>query len=325
MKIKSILLALSIAVNALSQSNVLSDFEGITLNQNPFYQDTLSTDFTDGILNFQYDWDNGFQYWSAGFSCSAIQDSSTSGYGNLYASKSLSGNNGSMKYAVGQQNSRISFVSGAGPGLLSSIFICNSTYAYNSMRDGDPFAKKFGGISGNDPDWFKLTIKKYLGGILQNDSIEFYLADFRFANNTQDYIVSDWTYLNTSSLGIGDSLLFTLSSSDNGTFGMNTPAFFCIDDAMALPFVGIENQNKQQAIKIYPNPCQNTIIVETNDKTSFTEEIELLDMQGKNIFLDSKLKLDNKFIYDLSKIESGIYLLKSKNETGVYVQKIIKN
>jgi hypothetical protein len=35
-----------------------------------------------------------------------------------------------------------------------------------------------------------------------NDSIEFYLADFRFANNSQDYILKTWEYLDLTSFRI---------------------------------------------------------------------------------------------------------------------------
>src|SRR5690606_13300086 len=111
--------------------------------------------------------------------------------------------------------------------LMSEIIVTNSTYAYYSMKDGDAFAKKFGGVTGNDPDWFKLTIKMYFQGIF-NDSVDFYLADFRFTDNSQDYIVKDWQSINLSSYGSMDSLSFELSSSDIGMWGMNTPAFFCI-------------------------------------------------------------------------------------------------
>ena len=54
------------------------------------------------------------------------------------------------------------------------------------------FAKKFGGTTGNDPDFFKVTVKGYKGGVLTTDSVPFYLADFRFANNALDYIVDSW-------------------------------------------------------------------------------------------------------------------------------------
>ncbi|HWB64128.1 MAG TPA: DUF4465 domain-containing protein, partial [Chitinophagales bacterium] len=83
---------------------------------------------------------------------------------------------------------------------------------------------------GNDPDWFKLTVKAWYNGTLKNAAVDFYLADYRFSNNTQDYIVRDWRWVDLTSLGNVDSLAFFLSSSDTGSFGMNTPAYYCIDN-----------------------------------------------------------------------------------------------
>jgi hypothetical protein len=95
------------------------------------------------------------------------------------------------------------------------------------MKNGDAFAKKFGGTNGNDSDWFKLTINAYQNGNLKTEKVEFYLADFRFADNSKDYMVKDWTFVNLTSLGGLDSLKFTLTSSDTNQFGLKTPAFFC--------------------------------------------------------------------------------------------------
>ena len=100
------------------------------------------------------------------------------------------------------------------------------------MRDGDSFAKKFGGPTGNDPDYFRLTILGRDAANNSTGSVEFYLADYRFANNSLDYIVSQWTTVDLSSLGATTtSLQFALDSTDNDpVFGMNTPAYFAIDD-----------------------------------------------------------------------------------------------
>jgi len=61
------------------------------------------------------------------------------------------------------------------------------------------------------------------------DSVNFYLADYRFADNDSDYIVNSWKYVDLSTLGGVDTYEFDLSSSDTGAFGMNTPAYFCMD------------------------------------------------------------------------------------------------
>lgn len=120
---------------------------------------------------------------------------------------------------------------------LQSAMITNNNFAYYSMLEGDPpgpyaFAKKFGGTTGNDPDWFLLTITGKNGADQVVGTVEFYLADFRFSDNGQDYILDEWTLVDLSSLGAAGAvkLEFGLTSSDNSTWGMNTPAYFAIDD-----------------------------------------------------------------------------------------------
>lgn len=101
---------------------------------------------------------------------------------------------------------------------IPGCYITNSLCAYNSMLNGDAFAKKF-----TNEDWFLLTIYGAYKGHAVNTKIDFYLAK-------DGQIVKDWTYVSLESLGVVDELSFVLTSSDNGEFGMNTPAYFCIDD-----------------------------------------------------------------------------------------------
>jgi hypothetical protein len=111
---------------------------------------------------------------------------------------------------------------------VQSVYVTNSTYAALSMRDGDSFSKQFGGDGGDEPDWFKLSVYGTdAGGSLLPQSVEFYLADYRF---DADYIIDAWTLVDLSSLAGAKRLHFNLSSSDVGEFGMNTPATFAIDD-----------------------------------------------------------------------------------------------
>ena len=113
---------------------------------------------------------------------------------------------------------------------ISAVHITNTNYAYYSMLDGDGFAKKFGGPTGADEDWFLLTITGKDAGGNPTGTVAFYLADFRFVDNADDYIIKDWTLVELSSLGEVESLEFGLSSSDGGQgMAMNTPAYFAID------------------------------------------------------------------------------------------------
>lgn len=115
--------------------------------------------------------------------------------------------------------------------LIDGMHITNTTYAVLSMLYGDSFAKAFGGVTGNDPDYFKLSVYGLdAAGQPLSESIEFFLADYRFDDNSLDYVVDEWTYLDLSTLVGARSIHFNLSSSDVGLFGMNTPAYFAVDD-----------------------------------------------------------------------------------------------
>ena len=103
------------------------------------------------------------------------------------------------------------------PQVVKGFFVNNNAYAKNSMSNGDNFAKKFG-----DDDWFKLTITG-LNNKEAGNSVEFYLAK-------EGKYVAEWTYVDLTGLGEIDAVVFSMSSTDNGQWGMNTPAYFCMDN-----------------------------------------------------------------------------------------------
>ncbi|MBK8620921.1 MAG: DUF4465 domain-containing protein [Saprospiraceae bacterium] len=207
------------------------DFEEFNLPENR-YQDDAGSDggFTNGLVFLPNYYDREFFYWT-GWAVSNVTDKTTPGFGNQYSAIPGSGFNGSKHYVVNSAfgNNNMILRNEAAGKPVNGMYITNSTYTYFSMKDGDAFAKKFGGITGNDPDFFLLKIKGYSEGNITSDSVNFYLADYRFSDNNQDYIVKTWEWVDLSSLGNVDSLSFELSSSDTGQFGMNTPAYFCAD------------------------------------------------------------------------------------------------
>ena len=97
--------------------------------------------------------------------------------------------------------------------IVTGLYVTNCTYAYNSMTTGDDFSKKF-----ETGDWFKLTIYNKN----KTKKVEVLLAD---GTN----ILNEWKWVDLSSLGETSELKFELSSSDTGDWGMNTPAYFCLD------------------------------------------------------------------------------------------------
>lgn len=195
--------------------------------------------FTTGGATFNNTYTAAFDSWS-GWAYSNVTNLTTAGFTNQYAAYNVSGGgtgDGSANYAVASAfapgDSTIALP--AGQRALSAR-VTNTTYAALSIRDGDPFAKKFGGASGNDPDFFRLTVTGRDAQNAPTGSVEFYLADFRFADNARDYTVKDWTTLDLTGLGVATTTLsFGLDSSDVGAFGMNTPAYFALDNLALTP------------------------------------------------------------------------------------------
>ncbi len=166
--------------------------------------------------------------WS-GFAYSRETNGTTGGYENQYAVRPSSGSQNSSQYAVVFNSLPGDAIVTFGAAVqVQSVDISNTAYAYYSMLNGDQFAKKFGGDTGNDPDFLKLSILGYRDGNAVG-SVNFYLADYRFDDNAKDYIVSDWKTVGLTSLGAIDSLQFAMASSDNSPFGMNTPSYFAMD------------------------------------------------------------------------------------------------
>ena len=235
--------ALSVAVEVLSvdesdgAKNVRLEDLGRRLAAESFYNgsDEAGGFVSDG-LRFSNEYNSTWGSWS-GWSYSKTTDTTTPGFTNQYSAfvegDGLSpgrGSLGSDTYAVAATYStprviRNPMIHGA----FETIDIANTTYAALSMQQGDDFAKKFGGATGNDPDFFLLTIEGLDSAGQSQGTVEFYLADYRSDDNQLDYIVDQWTTVDVSSLGDAVELTFSLTSSDVGQFGMNTPAYFAAD------------------------------------------------------------------------------------------------
>jgi hypothetical protein len=187
--------------------------------------------FTSGDVDFENRYIPDFVSWSR-WAYSNRNDTTTAGFGNDLSAFTASGTVGNFGVSFDATNQLV--LGGLAPLLIN---IANITYPALSMQDGDPFAKKFGGTTGDDADFFLLEIVG-LGGGGETGTVPVYLADYRFADNSMDYILDDWVTVDLSSLGAVEALEFRLSSSDNGGFGMNTPAYFAADNIVLVPEPG---------------------------------------------------------------------------------------
>ena len=203
---------------------------------------------------------------------------------------------------------------------MKSIKIANSTYAYNSIKNGDNFAKKFGGVSGNDADSFVLTINFFVDSI-KVDSKKVILADFRFADNTKDFILDSWQTIELPidfPNGIADSITFDLSSSDNGQFGMNTPGFFCMDEVEYGLIGNTKKINSLQA-KLYPNPVTDVLEIQTQHPAV---TLEVLDASGRTVLTQTCDSRNN--LLNVRSLSPGSYQVKVKTAVGQETATFVK-
>lgn len=225
-----------------AQGTTTIDFEDKTLPPNSFYNGSDNAGgFTSRGAFFNNSYGGGF--WS-GWAYSNTSDTTTPGFGNQYSAITGAGVGGSGIYGVSYNfSSGASYINLPIATQPLSVSITNTTYAVLSMQNGDAFAKKFGGVTGNDPDFFLLSIEARSGlngtGTILG-TVPFYLADYRFADNSLDYIVNTWKSVDLTALPAAtQSLTFDLTSSDNGPFGMNTPSYFALDSlVVAVPEPG---------------------------------------------------------------------------------------
>ncbi len=320
---KKLLLSSFLFIAFLSNAQTTANFEDFNLGVYSFLNGSdLQGGFANGNIFLPNTYDTNFSSWY-GFSVSSMTDVTTSSFTNEFSCIAGEGYNNSETYAVAYMsyltnNAVLYLQNEADGGAMQGVYVNNSTYTYLSMKNGDAIAKKFGGLSGNDPDFFLLTIKKYLNGQESTEKIDFYLADYRFSDNSQDYIIDEWTYIDLTSLGNADSISFSLSSSDVGQFGMNTPAYFCLDNIATLDSTisGISNLNHIQ-LSFFPNPTKDFLNLSWSEAENL--KLAIFNTLGQIVFENELTGFSQTL--DLQSLQDGFYFMYLFDENRNFTQK----
>jgi hypothetical protein len=238
-------------------SAAIADFEDLPLAPNSFHngnpgglQPGQSNDgsYVSGGARFNnlfaVDREYGYSYWG-GWAYSNKTDVTTPGLANEFSAITGIGSGGSAKYGIAYRGAPMPVIELPAGTFPQSIDVTNTTWSALSMLMGDSFAKKFGDnpattqvVETNFPDFFKLTIDgTSAGGQSVGAPIDVYLADYRFANDAEDFVLRTWKTIDLSSLAGAAKLTFAWESTDVGPFGMNTPAYFAADNLVlnAIP------------------------------------------------------------------------------------------
>lgn len=292
------------------------DFESLTIPVETGYWNgsDLSGSFGSTEISFENDYNSTYQSW-VGFSYAYDTITTDNQYIN-HANAANSGHNFGTGYVPsdwmnGTYDNIPIVCSFSSIVNVQSLYITNNEYTADVILNGDA---GFGILPFSDSSYFKIIIEGKEGDISKG-YVEYYLADYRSGGT---FLLDTWAQIDLSSLGTIDSLKFNLESSDTGVYGMNTPAYFCIDD-LAYTITSSTELTSNNKLKIYPNPASDKILLHIPENS----RIEITDLNGKKIL--EKNNCSKNEIINISNLHSGIYILKNIIENSVITKKFIKN
>ena len=163
-----------------------------------------------------------------------------------------------------------------------------TTLLFSGSKDGDIY--KFGNIDNN------------LTGTFTRDSSYLKLWDGASANIAMADINTD---------GNLDLLIGNYSGGVSFYKGSSTP-----------PPIGVQEISVLSELKVYPNPTQNSIVVDLQKNEIKNASIQVIDALGKTL-LQQKVKTQKTTI-NLRNFAKGIYILQFSNDLGRKVLKVVK-
>jgi hypothetical protein len=149
-----------IVVLAAGAANAdIATFEDLSLPAESYWNGSDgSGGFTSESVHLSNSFNAEWGSWD-GFSYSNATDTTVQGLAAQYNAITGAGQGASANYAIGYVGWALPpTVTLSSPGVIDGLYVTNCNYAYYAMLDGDAFSKKFGGGSGDDPDFFLLTI-----------------------------------------------------------------------------------------------------------------------------------------------------------------------
>lgn len=108
--------------------------------------------------------------------------------------------------------------------IIAGMNITNSAWVVECVKNGNGAAKKF-----EKGSWFKVIFT----GTKADEStasVEYYLADYRSENEADWTCLTDWAWLDLSSLGKVVSLSISFDGTDKSYGYLNTSTYVCIDN-----------------------------------------------------------------------------------------------
>jgi hypothetical protein len=135
------------------------------------------------------------------------------------------------------------------------IYVCNQPYAYYVALNGDAYSRKLD----QKGDVFKLLIHGINEDYVDNGKVVEHTLISAVDNGDGTYTPTgstEWQRVDLSELGNICGIYVTMTSTDSGEWGMNTPAYVCLDRFTVAPanesgVTNVEMDNTANADAVY--------------------------------------------------------------------------
>ena len=172
------------------------------------------------------------------------------------------------------------------------VYVNLNSYPYYCIEYGDSFARAF-----TNGDKYTLTIH----GVAPDESEKTVDVDLASYTNGNLTINRGWMYVDLSSLGTVNELYFTMSTTDKGAYGDNTPEYFCLDKLI---------------VKDAPTAVAN--IAAANENISYNRATKTVSLEGIDFAVvydvaGNKMMTSSEKSFDISGLDAGVYIIKGGN------------
>lgn len=203
-------------------------------------------------------------------------------------------------FMMGERPVDMSFTDGESYEAVS-IYVNLNSYSYYSIEYGDAFSRAF-----TNGDRFTLTIH----GVASDETEKTVDVDLASYSNGDLTINRGWKKVDLSPLGEVNELFFTMSSTDSGDYGMNTPAYFCIDKLSVRPVESSSFSNVTRVNRPVINYDRNSHKIVLNG----SDFAIVYDVVGNQL-----MTIDGTS-GDVSSLSAGVYIVKSGNSSLKFVK-----
>lgn len=224
---------------AVTGDAVTATFENLYLPENGYwfgpdskgtvvagtYGNEIAGSFMSGSYQFSNSYNIDYGSWSGMGYTNRTETSFSTYLTDQFNSVVGKGYGDSENFAVAYSNGEIKVLNKPVEGdSIRGFYITNNAYAVNAYNGNDSYAKKF-----EQGDFLKVVFTGHHADGT-DAKIEYYLADYRSTKVADHYYLDTWQWVDLQSLGKVTSIDFAFDGSDKGQFGLNTPAYFCIDN-----------------------------------------------------------------------------------------------